>query len=165
MPTNTYRCADGRYIVIGGNGDSIFQRLMVAVGRSDLAEDPRLATNPGRVEHEAEIDAVLAAWCLDQPAAVLLERLDAARVPAGPIYSVADMLVDPHFNARGLFETVEIDGQPLRIPAILPRLARTPGTTRWPGGELGAANREIFEQLLGLGETEIEALRADGVIS
>ena len=165
VPTNTYRCGDGRYIVIGGNGDSIFQRLMVAVGRDDLAEDPRLATNPGRVEHEAEIDAVLAEWCLGQPAADLLQQLDAARVPAGPIYNVADMLADEHFRARGLFETVEIDGQPLKIPAILPRLARTPGVTRWPGSELGAANREILGELLGLDEVELETLRTDGVIS
>ena len=165
VPTNTYRCGDGKYVVIGGNGDSIFRRLMVAAERPEMAEDPRLATNPGRVEHEAEIDAALAAWCAAHDAATLLDKLDAARVPAGPIYSVADMLADPHFNARGLFETVEIDGAPLKIPAILPRLGRTPGATRWPGGALGAANDEVLGGLLGLDADALDELRAAGVIA
>jgi len=164
VPTNTYRCRDGKYIVIGGNGDSIFQRLMVAAGQAQMAEDPRLANNQGRVEHEAEIDAVLASWCAASDSKVLLHRLDQARVPAGPIYNVADMLADPHFNARGLFETVQIDGEPLKIPALVPRLSRTPGATRWPGGGLGDANQEILEGLLGLGQAELEELRAEAVI-
>ena len=164
VPTNTYRCADGKYIVIGGNGDSIFQRLMVATGRPDMAEDPRLASNPGRVEHEVEIDKVLADWCASRASRELLDQLDAASVPAGPIYNVEDMLTDNHFNARGLFETVEIDGQPLKIPAIVPRLSRTPGQTRWPGCELGRDNREVFSELLGLDDSQQERLRTDGVI-
>ena len=164
VPTNTYRCADGKYIVIGGNGDSIFQRLMVAAGHPQMAEDPRLASNPGRVEHEDEIDAVLVEWCAGHPSAELLEELDEARVPAGPIYNVEDMLADPHFNARGLFESVEIDGKPLKIPAIVPRLSRTPGQTRWPGCELGRDNHEVLSDLLGLDSAQQERLRADGVI-
>ena len=164
VPTNTYRCRDGKYIVIGGNGDSIFQRLMVAAGQAQMAEDPRLASNQGRVEHEAEIDAVLASWCAASDSRELLQKLDQARVPAGPIYNVADMLADPHFNARGLFETVQVDGGPLKIPALVPRLSRTPGATRWPGGGLGDANQEILEGLLGLGQAELEELRAEAVI-
>ena len=164
VPTNTYRCADGKYIVIGGNGDSIFQRLMVAAGRPEMASDPRMATNPGRVEHEAEIDTALAAWCEAHESAELLQRLDEARVPAGPIYNVEDMLNDEHFNARGLFESVEVDGQPLKIPALVPRLSRTPGATRWPGGELGAANQEVLGELLGVDESRLDELRAAGVI-
>ena len=164
VPTNTYRCQDGKYIVIGGNGDSIFQRLMVAVGHPQMADDPRLASNQGRVEHEAEIDTVLADWCATHEAAVLLEALDKARVPGGPIYNVEDMLNDPHFNARGLFENVEIDGKPLKIPALVPRLSRTPGGTRWPGGDLGSANQEILEELLGLDERQLKELRAAAVI-
>jgi crotonobetainyl-CoA:carnitine CoA-transferase CaiB-like acyl-CoA transferase len=164
VPTNTYRCQDGKYIVIGGNGDSIFQRLMVAVGHPQMADDPRFASNQGRVEHEAEIDTVLGDWCAAREAAVLLEALDQARVPAGPIYNVEDMLKDPHFNARGLFETVEIDGKPLKIPALVPRLSRTPGGTRWPGGDLGSANQEILEELLGLDERQMKELRAAAVI-
>jgi crotonobetainyl-CoA:carnitine CoA-transferase CaiB-like acyl-CoA transferase len=164
VPTNTYRCQDGKYIVIGGNGDSIFQRLMVAAGHPQKADDPRLASNQGRVEHEAEIDTVLADWCAAHEAAVLLEALGQARVPAGPIYNVEDMLKDPHFNARGLFESVEIDGKPLKIPALVPRLSRTPGATRWPGGDLGSANQEILEELLGLDERQLKELRVASVI-
>jgi len=165
VPTNTYRCADSKYIVIGGNGDSIFQRLMVTAGHPEMAEDPRFATNQGRVEHEPEIDAVLMQWCAAHDSTYLLELLDEARVPAGPIYNVEDMLNDEHFNARGLFETVEIDGQPLKIPAIVPRLSRTPGATRWPGGDLGQDNDEVLTGLLGLEEEQMEELRSTRVIS
>ncbi len=165
VPTNTYRCGDGKYIVIGGNGDSIFQRLMVAAGFPEMAEDPRLASNPGRVEHEAEIDAALTSWCAEHPSSDLLERLDEARVPAGPIYNVEDMLADEHFNARGLFEEVEIDGKPLKIPAIVPRLSRTPGGTRWPGCELGRDNEAVFGELLGLDAEQQAELREQGVIA
>ena len=165
VPTNTYRCADSRYIVIGGNGDSIFQRLMVAAGYPGMAADPRLATNQGRVEHEAEIDNALSQWCAAHDSSDLLQKLDEARVPAGPIYNVEDMVDDEHFNARGLFEQVEIDGEPLKIPAILPRLSRTPGATRWPGGDLGRENREVLEEMLGLSEQQLEELRAAAVIA
>jgi crotonobetainyl-CoA:carnitine CoA-transferase CaiB-like acyl-CoA transferase len=164
VPTNTYRCRDGKYVVIGGNGDSIFQRLMRAADKPEMADDPRLASNQGRVEHEGEIDSALSEWCAAQDSAILLEKLEQARVPAGPIYNVEDMLADPHFNARGLFETVEIDGEPLKIPAILPRLARTPGATRWPGADLGSANRDVLQGLLGLGEDELSELRSAEVI-
>jgi crotonobetainyl-CoA:carnitine CoA-transferase CaiB-like acyl-CoA transferase len=165
VPTNTYRCSDGKYIVIGGNGDSIFQRLMVVAGFPAMAEDPRLASNPGRVEHEAEIDAVLTQWCAANESPSLLEQLDQARVPAGPIYNVEDMLNDEHFNARGLFETVEIDGEPLKIPAIVPKLSRTPGATHWPGTELGRHNQEILGGMLGLDEQQMEALKSAAVIA
>ena len=164
VPTNTYRCRDAKYIVIGGNGDSIFQRLMIAADLKQMAEDPRLASNQGRVEHEAEIDKLLAAWCTAHDSTELLEKLDKARVPAGPIYNVEDMLNDPHFNARGLFETVEIDGKPLKIPALVPRMSRTPGCTRWPGGDLGSANQEVLGDLLGLDEEQLSELRAAAVI-
>ncbi|MCP5419116.1 MAG: CoA transferase [Gammaproteobacteria bacterium] len=164
VPTNTYLCRDGKYVIIGGNGDSIFKRLMEAAERSDLAADPRLAHNAGRVQHEREIDAALSDWTATLDSSEVLARLDTAEVPAGPIYSVADMLRDPHFQARELFETVEIDGQPLKIPAILPKLGSTPGATSWPGPAVGSHNREVFEELLGLEATEIDRLRDDGVI-
>ncbi|MFT5219418.1 MAG: crotonobetainyl-CoA:carnitine CoA-transferase CaiB-like acyl-CoA transferase [Planctomycetota bacterium] len=164
VPTNTYRCRDAKYIVIGGNGDSIFQRLMVIAGYQSMAEDPRLAHNPGRVEHEAEIDAVLSSWCAAHDSADLLEKLDLAKVPAGPIYNVEDMMADQHFQQRGLFEQVEINGKPLKIPAILPKLTRTPGATRWPGGDLGSHNAEILGELLGLSESKMDKLKKEGVI-
>ncbi len=164
VPTNTYRCRDGKYVVIGGNGDSIFQRLMVAAGHPEMAADPRLATNPGRVEHEAEIDRALADWCSRNDSAQLLEILDESRVPAGPIYNVGDMLSDEHFNARDLFESVEVNGASLKIPAILPKLDKTPGATQWPGPHLGSHNREVLCGLLGLSEDELRALGRDGVV-
>jgi len=129
VPTNTYRCRDGKYVIIGGNGDSIFQRLMRTAGRPEMATDPRLADNAGRVVHEAEIDAAIAAWTASLDAVDILQQLEAASVPAGPIYSVVDMMQDPHFHARGLFQEVEIDGKPLKIPAIPPFLSATPGGT------------------------------------
>ncbi|HXH03300.1 MAG TPA: CaiB/BaiF CoA-transferase family protein [Candidatus Competibacteraceae bacterium] len=164
VPTNTYRCRDGKYVIIGGNGDSIYRRLMEAAGRPDLAHDPRLADNAGRVQHQAEIDTALAEWTAGLESVEVLRILEAAEVPAGPIYSVADMFVDPHFQARGLFEQVEIDGRPLKIPAILPRLDATPGRTDWPGPKLGQHNAEIYGGRLGLSAAELEELQRQGVI-
>jgi len=164
VPTNTYRCRDGKYIVIGGNGDSIFQRLMIAAGYPEMSQDPRLSSNPGRVEHEAEIDKALSQWCLENDSTHLLKILDRNKVPAGPIYNVEDMINDDHFNARGLFEQVEINGKQLKIPAIMPRLVKTPGATKWPGPELGSHNREVLGDLLGLSDEEMVGLSRDGVI-
>lgn len=164
VPTNTYRCADGKFVVIGGNGDSIFQRLMRAAGYAQLAEDPRLSNNAGRVAHEAEIDAAIASWCASLPAAEILAVLDAERVPAGPIYNVEDMFNDQHFNDRGLFEQVEINGKPLKIPAILPKLTKTPGKTRWSGPDLGSHNKEVLQGILKLSEQEMEELRSGKII-
>ena len=164
VPTNTYRCRDGKYVVIGGNGDSIFQRLMRAAGYAEMADDPRLSNNQGRVEHEAEIDSALSSWCEANSLKNILKILEEARVPSGPIYNVKDMFRDEHFIKRGLFEQVEINGKPLKIPAILPRLARTPGGTRWPGPELGSHNKEILGDLLGLSDSEITSLNEEGVI-
>jgi len=163
VPTNTYRCADGKYVIIGGNGDSIFKRLMTTAERPDLAEDPRLAKNPGRVENEAEIDGAIEAWCATLPSPEVLEKLEANRVPCGPIYSAADMMADPHFQARGLFQQVEINGAPLKIPAIMPRLGGTPGATRWPGGDAGCDTESVARGELGLSEEEFQHLKAEGV--
>ena len=164
VPTNTYPCADGRYVIIGGNGDSIFRRLMRAAGRDDLADDPRLADNAGRVAHQREVDDAIARWTRTLDADRVLALLDGADVPAGPIYSVADMVEDPQYNARGLFETVEAGGEPLKIPAVTPKLDRTPGATLWPGPELGAHNREVYVGALGLAEAELRSLEEDGIV-
>ena len=149
VPTNTYLCGDGKYLIIGGNGDSIFQRLMRAAGRDDLADDPRLADNAGRVEHQEEVDGAISRWTAKLDSGDVLERLAAASVPSGPIYDVADMMADPQFNARGMFETVQVDGVPLKIPALVPRLEDTPGETLWPGPALGEHNEEILGGRLG----------------
>ena len=164
VPTNTYRCDDGKYVVIGGNGDSIFKRLMVAAGRSDMAENPAMADNAGRIVHEEEIDEALALWCASHSSAHIINTLEQERVPVGPIYSVEDMMADPQYQARGLFESVEIDGKPLKIPAIMPRLDATPGRTDWPGSAVGSHNDEILGGLLQLDAAELERLRAEGVI-
>lgn len=164
VPTNTYRCKNRKYVVIGGNGDSIFQRLMEVAGHPEMAHDPRMSNNAGRVIHEAEIDHALATWCLSKDSEEILGLLDKARVPAGPIYNVEDMFADPHFNARGMFEQVEINGKPLKIPAILPKLSETPGRTDWPGGEVGSHTQDILENILHLSVADIDQLKEKGVI-
>lgn len=164
VPTNTYRCKDGKFVIIGGNGDSIYKRLMQAIGRPELADDPRMANNAGRVVHEKELDQAIGAWTGSLPASDVLDVLGKADVPSGPIYSVVDMLADPHFNARGLFEEVQVNGQPLKIPAMMPFLSDTPGRTDWPGPTVGAHNDEILGSLLGYGADDLAALSRDGVI-
>jgi crotonobetainyl-CoA:carnitine CoA-transferase CaiB-like acyl-CoA transferase len=165
VPTNTYLCRDKQYVIIGGNGDSIFKRLMRAAGRNDLADDRRLETNEGRVRHEEEIDRALATWTAGLDAAEVLRCLEDATVPAGPIYSVAQMMEDPQYQARGLFEEHEVGGRPLKIPALMPRLTETPGRTEWTGPALGAHNDEILRGLLGLSEEDMASLADEGVIS
>ncbi len=164
VPTNTYPARDGRWVIIGGNGDSIYKRLMNAAGRSDLADDPRLADNPGRVAHQQEIDDAIGEWTKTLSVEEVLEAMESARVPAGPINSVADMMADPHFEARGLFETVDAGGAPLRIPAILPKLRDTPGGTTWAGPPVGSHNDDVFGELLGLSADERRELANRGVI-
>jgi len=164
VPTNTYRCADGKFIVIGANGDSIFKRLCEQMGRPDMAEDDRLASNSGRVEHEQEIDDAIAAWTGALDSVSALSQLDQARVPSGPIYSVADMMVNEHFIARGLFEEVDVNGKPLKIPAMIPKFSETPGRTDWAGPEVGAFNDEVYGELLGLTPGEISSLKQKGIL-
>lgn len=164
VPTNTYKCRDGKFVIIGGNGDSIYKRLMNAMGRPDLADDPRMADNAGRVRHEKELDAAIGAWTGAHVAAEVLDILGKADVPSGPIYSVVDMMNDPHFRARGLFEEVQVNGQPLTIPAMMPFLSATPGRTDWPGPVVGAHNQEILGELLGYGKDQLDSLAGDGII-
>lgn len=164
VPTNTYRCGDGKFVVIGGNGDSIFKRLMETVGQPDMAQDSRLSDNAGRVKHEQEIDEAISLWCQGHASEEILQALEESRVPAGPIYNAEDMLADPHFNERRLFEQVEINGKPLKIPAMIPRLSDTPGNTNWPGLEVGSHNAEILGEVLGLDEASRQQLKEDGII-
>ncbi len=164
VPTNTYACGDGKHVIVGGTGDSIFRRLMVAAGRPDLATDPRLANNAGRVEHQEEVDTAIAGWTHTRSADEVIRILRAVDVPVGPINSVADMLADPHFHARGLFETVDTPTGPLQLPAIVPKLSATPGRTDWAGPAVGQHNQQVFSELLGLSADEIAGLAARGVI-
>jgi crotonobetainyl-CoA:carnitine CoA-transferase CaiB-like acyl-CoA transferase len=164
VPTNTYLCKDGKHVIIGGNGDSIYRRLMETAGRPEMADDPRLATNDGRVEHQQEVDEAIGGWTATLTLDEVLAALDEAAVPAGPINSVAEMVNDPHFQARGLFEEVEVGGRPLKLPAIIPKLSQTPGRTDWAGPEIGSHNREVFQEYLGLSDAELEELRREEVI-
>jgi crotonobetainyl-CoA:carnitine CoA-transferase CaiB-like acyl-CoA transferase len=165
VPTNTYLCADAKHVVIGGNGDSIYVRLMTAIGREDLANDPRLAGNPGRVTHQKLIDGAIAAWADKLTSAEVIQIMEDADVPVGAIFSIADAFDDPHYQARGLFEHVAVPNQdqPLAIPAILPKLTRTPGSTEWPGGEVGSHTDELL-QGLGLDAERIAYLKEHGIV-
>jgi crotonobetainyl-CoA:carnitine CoA-transferase CaiB-like acyl-CoA transferase len=164
VPTNTYRCRDGEYVIIGGNGDSIFKRLMHTLGRPDMAADARLSDNTGRVQHEREIDDAITAWTSAHDSQDILRQLETASVPSGPIYNVEDMMSDPHFQARGLFEQVDIDGRSLKIPALIPKLSETPGGTSWPGPDVGTHNDEVFKTILGMSDDEVASLRDAGII-
>ena len=164
VPTNTYLTSDDKHVIIGGNGDSIFKRLMIAIGRPDMAEDPRLEQNQGRVENEKEIDAAIEKWTREHTSDEVLTTRDEVSVPAGPILSVEDMMNDEHYIARGMFQEVEANGRTLHIPAMLPILTETPGSTEWPGPELSEHTEEVLTELLGKDEGEITQLREDGVV-
>jgi crotonobetainyl-CoA:carnitine CoA-transferase CaiB-like acyl-CoA transferase len=137
---------------------------MTAVGRDDMANDPALATNTNRVLCEAKIDLVLSEWCSQHSLEQALAVLDRHRVPCGPVYDAKDMMNDPHFNNRGMFEQVEINGESLKIPAILPKLDDTPGATEWAGPELGAHTDEVLKSL-GMTTDQIDELKRNGVIA
>jgi crotonobetainyl-CoA:carnitine CoA-transferase CaiB-like acyl-CoA transferase len=164
VPSNTYTCRDGAAIVVGGNGDAIFKRLMTAIGRDDLGADPQLAHNDGRVPRAAEIDAAIQDWCSRHPLDRALAALEQAQVPASRVYSVADMFADPQFSARAMIEQHALaDGTPLKVPAVVPKLSKTPGATRWLGPALGQHTDEVLGSI-GVSRAQIEELRRAGAI-
>jgi formyl-CoA transferase len=164
VPSNTYTCGDGAALVVAGNGDAIFKRLMNAIGRSDLADDPTLARNEGRVKRTDEIDHAIQQWCGGRSIDDALATLQAADVPVSRIYSVADMFSDAQFSARNMIEQSALpDGTPLKVPAVVPKLSATPGATSWLGPRLGEHTEEILRRL-GHDQAAIAALRAQGVI-
>ena len=164
VPSNTYTTADGENIVIAGNGDAIFKRLMSAIGREDMANDPQLANNAGRVPRTQDIDEAIQAWCSIQRIDTALAALQAADVPVSKIYSVRDMMQDPQFLARQMFEQhLFKDGTPVKLPAVTPKLSETPGSTRWIGPELGEHTHEVLAAL-GYSAEQIAALREAGVL-
>jgi formyl-CoA transferase len=143
-PSNAYRCADGQ-VVIGGNGDSIFKRLMAAIGREDLGQDPLLSGNAGRAARVDELDAAITAWTVQRPVAEVLATLQAARVPVGRIYTARDIAEDPHYRARGMIERiVTASGLALDVPGVVPKLSDTPGAIRSLAPGLGEHNTELL---------------------
>ncbi len=163
VPTNTYLCSDDKHVVIGANGDSIYVRLMKAIGHPKLAEDPRLGSNAGRVTHQKLIDDAIADWTISQTSEEVMGILDEAEVPVGLIYNVEDMINDPHYQSRNLFEEVEVGDRTLKIPAILPKLSKTPGKTDHAGPEVGGATRSILINL-GYSDEELDTMTKNGDI-
>ena len=163
VPSNTYPCRDGKYVVIGANADSIFKRMMRAIGRTDLAEDPALASNDGRVERTAQLDQVIGEWTSRNDLDAVLEVLEKAEVPSGRIYSIADIAADLHYQARGMIERHALGKDEVLLPGIVPKLSATPGETRWIGPKLGEHTAEVLAGL-GYGAEEIAAMRKRGVI-
>jgi len=165
VPTNTYRCADGRFIVIGGNGDSIFKRLMHLAGRDDLANDERLADNPGRVKHERLIDKALQDWTGTLPSEELLVELAKSEVPSGAINSISDIATDPHFIERDAFESIEVRQEQRSIPALHPKLSKTAGQTKAGGPALGQHTNSVLKEWLDAADDDLNQWRENQVIS
>jgi len=147
-PTNAYRCQCGKYALIAGNGDSIYRRLMEKIDRLDLANDPALAHNDGRVRHVARIDAAISAWTAERPLDDVLAALNDARIPAGKIYDAQDIASDPHYQARDMLLSARLDdGTPVTLPGIVPKLQTTPGQVRSPAPKLGEHTNTVLEAL------------------
>jgi formyl-CoA transferase len=163
-PTNAYPCRDGQYVLVAGNGDSIFRRLMGAIGRPDLASDPALASNEGRVKRVEELDRAIGEWTAGRSIDQVLEAMTAARVPAGRIYSAKDIAEDPHYAARGMIaEVVSRDGLRVKTPGVVPKLSETPGSIRTTAPRLGEDTEAVLGRL-GYTTEQIAALRAEKVI-
>lgn len=163
-PSNTYPTRDGSYVVIAGNSDAIFRRLMTVIGRPDLATDDGLATNDKRVARNAELDEAIALWTGQHTMSAVLESLEAAGVPAGRIYSVADIVSDPHYLARDMIISVGLPGDiAVKMPGIVPKLSDTPGAVCWSGPKLGEHTDQVLAAL-GKTEQEIRELRRRGTI-
>ena len=162
-PSNAYLCADGGYVLVAGNGDSIFKRLMGMIGRDDLANDPALENNDGRVARVAELDQAIGAWAKTMTTDQALQLLDSVAVPAGKIYTIADIANDPHYKARGNIQTIQMqDGSKLDVPGVIPKLSRTPGSIKTLAPNIGENTDEILRSI-GLTETQLASLKERGV--
>lgn len=164
-PTNAYRCQDGAYALVAGNGDSIYKRLMAAIGRRDLGDDAALADNAGRVKRVEEIDAAIGKWTAGRSVDEVLAVLDAAHVPVGRIYSVADIAADPHYQARGMLQQLrQTDGSMLVVPGVVPKLSLTPGGHRRGAPSLGQDTDTVLREI-GLTTDQIRALKDRGIVA
>jgi crotonobetainyl-CoA:carnitine CoA-transferase CaiB-like acyl-CoA transferase len=163
-PSNTYLTADGAYVVIAGNSDPIYKRLMHTIGRTDLADAPEFAHNDGRAAKSAVLDAAITHWTSSLPIDQVLSALEAAEVPAGRIYSVADIISDPHYLARDMLLNAELPGGvSVKMPGIVPKLSETPGAVNWQGPTLGQHTDDILGSL-GLTGADIQRLKTSGVV-
>ena len=164
-PSNLYPCRDGAYVLIAGNADALFRRLMSAIGRDDLRDDPALAKNDGRAAQMARIDDAISAWTSKLGQNEVLQAMENAEVPAGRIYTAADIAADPHYAAREDIVTVDDPTiGPVKMPAVYPRLSKTPGRVARGAPKLGEHNEDVYCGLLGMSAEDLAALRAGGVI-
>jgi formyl-CoA transferase len=163
-PTNAYPCVDGQYVLIAGNGDSIFKRLMSLIGRDDLGNDPVLARNPGRVEHMDKIDQAIGAWTCTRTLDETLKQMAENGIPAGRVYTVKDIVNDEHYKAREMLKRIQLqDGSSLLVPGVVPKLSSTPGRMNGGGPELGQHTEEVLRSL-GISDAALSELRTKGVI-
>ena len=162
-PSNAYQCADGGYVLVAGNGDSIFKRLMTVIGRDDLGNDPQLENNDGRVKRVAELDQAIGKWAKTVSTTKALEVLDSVAVPAARIYTVADIASDPHYKARENIQTIQMqDGSKLDVPGVIPKLSRTPGSIKTLAPGIGENTDEILKGI-GLTEVQVASLKERGI--
>ncbi len=167
-PSNVYRTSDDQWIAIGGNGDNVFRRFAVAIGKPEWADDPRFANNQTRVAHAGMLDGIIAEWTGARTLAEVQAILDDAGVPAGPVMSIAGIAADPQFQDRGMIykaPDARMPGGYAAMPGIVPHLTATPGRIQHTGGPLGADTRAIFTGLLGLTEDDLARLAAEGIIA
>jgi crotonobetainyl-CoA:carnitine CoA-transferase CaiB-like acyl-CoA transferase len=163
-PSNTYPTGDGAYVVIAGNSDPIFKRLMHAIGRPDLAEAPEFAQNDGRAAQSDMLDAAISAWSSSLPIDEVLQVLEQAEVPSGRIYNVADIVADPHYQAREMILDAQLPGgASVKMPGIVPKLSETPGSVNWQGPALGQHTDSVLGDL-GLTGADIAQLKSQGVV-
>lgn len=163
-PSNTYPTADGAYVVIAGNSDPIFKRLMQTIGRADLAEAAEFAHNDGRAARSDMLDGAISAWSSALPIDDVLKALEQAEVPAGRIYNVADIVADPHYQARGMILDADLPGgAKVKMPGIVPKLSETPGSVNWQGPALGQHTDSVLGEL-GMSAADIAQLKHSGVV-
>ncbi|GLE09395.1 hypothetical protein PINS_up021004 [Pythium insidiosum] len=171
VPSNTYVSRDKKNVVVAANTDTLFVKLMLAIGRDDMASDPKFKTNADRVKHQKEIDDAIGQWAATRTKAEINSAMEQAGIPVGYVYSVEDMMRDPHFHHRGMFEEVPLPtaaatdhAKTLKIPAILPKLASTPGRTDWPGRQIGEDTRQVLRDVLGRTDAAVDSLVAASVV-
>ena len=164
-PSNAYPCADGKWIIIAGNSDRIFTRLMALIGRPDLAEDKRFQTNWGRVEHAASLDASLAAWTRTMPSSAAQALLEEHSIPATRIYTIEDCANDPHYAARGMVQSVNDPRLGMVLhPGIVPKFDGAAAAIGSPGAPLGADTDQVLVDMCGLDEASIKSLRQSQIV-